>query len=77
MIAMYKFLNSPNDYILYRQAIPIDEAIYQHIVPEYNASNKKLLDYLSECKYEQVSSKAKEIKELYNNISKYDKPKLL
>ncbi|MBQ9899820.1 MAG: ATP-dependent helicase [Acholeplasmatales bacterium] len=76
MIAIYKYLNNPNDYILYRQAIPIDEAIYQHLIPEYKASNKKLLDYLSECKYEQVSSKAKEIRNLYNNISKYDKSKL-
>ena len=76
MIAMYKFLNNPNDYILYRQAIPIDQAIYQNLIPEYNNSNNNLLDYLSECKYEQVSTKAKEIKELYNNISKYDKPKL-
>ncbi|MBQ6783476.1 MAG: ATP-dependent helicase [Acholeplasmatales bacterium] len=76
LIAFYRFLENPDDYILYRQAIPIDEAIYQYLIPEYKSSNKRFIDYLVDSKYEQLKPLAIKVKELLSNKSKYDKSKL-
>ncbi len=76
MIAFYRFIDNPDDYILYRQAIPIDEAIYQHLISEYKESNKRFIDYLVDSKYEYLKPMAVRIKEIVGNKSKYDKSKL-
>ena len=76
MIALYQFLDNPEDYILFRQAVLIDQVAYEKIVSTYKQSNTNLLDILINMNIERLSNQASKIKELIKNIKDYDRVRL-
>lgn len=73
MIALYQFLDNPDDYILFRQAVLIDQIIYDKIVSTFKQSNNNLLDIIINMNIERISNQASKIKELINNIKSYSR----
>ena len=76
MIALYQFLDNPDDYILFRQAVLIDQIIYDKIVSTFKQSNNNLLDIIINMNIERISNQASKIKELINNIKSYSRATL-
>ncbi|MBQ7641542.1 MAG: UvrD-helicase domain-containing protein [Acholeplasmatales bacterium] len=76
MIALYQFLDNPEDYILFRQAVLIDQVAYEKIVSTYKQSNTNLLDIIINMNIERLSNQAFKIKELIQNIKSYSRATL-
>jgi len=76
MISMYQFLANPNDYIRFRLAIPIDEAIYPKLINEFKESKLSFIEYLITSKYEHLKEYANKLKAIIDNISAYTKERL-
>lgn len=76
MIALYQFLDNPEDYILFRQAVLIDQQLFDNMVEKYESNNIKLLDLIIKLNNDKLSSLATKIKDLINNRNQYDKSRL-
>lgn len=72
IIAFYKYLDNQQDLILLKQAILLDEAIYQQIKKE---PNKNILDQIINLNLP-ISPTANQIKQLLINIHNYDRKEL-
>ena len=73
MISLYQFLDTPEDYILFRQAVLMEEYMYEKIKKDYKSNNQKLLDLIMDYNNPKLSQLALNLKELINNKYKYDK----
>jgi len=76
MIALYQFLDNPEDYILFRQAVLIDQQVFDNMVENYESNNIKLLDSIINLNNNKLSPLAIKIKDLINNRNQYDKSRL-
>ena len=63
MISLYYFLNNPEDYILFRQSVLMEEYMYEKIKKDYKANNKKLLDLIIDYNHPKLSSLSLKLKE--------------
>lgn len=76
IIALYQYLEDIDDVIQFREAIPIDQAIYPKLINDYKQSNKSFLDYLIESTYDNLKETVIKLKNIYNNRSSYTKERL-
>ena len=76
LIALYQFIYNPDDYINFRLAIPIDQAIYPNLIIEYKNSNKQFIDYLLTSSNERLQSYASKLKQIIDNLGSYTKDRL-
>ena len=76
MISLYQFLDNPEDYILFRQAVLVDQQLFDNIVHKYEMNQTNLLDLIISLNNNNVSTVALKIKELIKNRNQYDKSRL-
>lgn len=76
LISIYQLLSDKEDYILYRKAFPMEQVIYQKIVGGYKNSNMPLLEFLQTTNYQEIKENSKRIKDIIDNINKYNKSRL-
>lgn len=76
LISIYQLLSDKEDYILYRKAFPMEQVIYQKIVDGYKNSNMPLLEFLQTMNYQEIKENSQRIKDIIDNINKYDKTRL-
>ena len=78
MISIYRLINNPDDYISFREDIPIDQAIYTKLMEEYRLSKLKFIDFLISSQYENLKDYAIKIKgiiekrDLFNKSTLFD-----
>ena len=79
MISIYRLINNPDDYISFREAIPIDQAIYSKLMEEYRLSKLRFIYFLISSQYENLKDYAIKIKDiiekrdLFNKSTLFDK----
>jgi len=76
MISLYQFLDNPEDYILFRHAVLVDQQLFDNIVHKYEMNQTNLLDLIISLNNNNVSTVALKIKELIKNRNQYDKSRL-